>query len=535
MVTRQNVVDPLADSTHLMSEIFRFADLELDTALFQVRRNQQVLAVQPQVFDVLLYLLKHRDRVVSKDELLEQVWQGRVISETALSSRIKAVRQLIGDSGDQQSLIRTIRNRGFQFVGEVSVRLTDAQQIISQGTPARDTGITGIAVLPFETYDAGPGREYFGQGIAADIIAMLARHHWLRVISRGSSFAFSDARYSPQDIGDALDVRYVLMGRIRHLGQRIRIDAELAECNAGAHLWSQKYEGDETDLFTLQEEIAQQIAAEIGPELGQIEGERTRSVSKSDLDAWGCCHKGFLHLYRFSIDDLNAARKWFGRALEIDEGLAYAHAGLAYVAVQLAFYGAPSRRDEELASALESSQLAVGIDRWDAFNHFVLGRTLSLLQRFDEARSELEMSIDLNPSFALAYFALGFSFTNSGKPAEAIPLFEKAVDLSPRDPHIWTFHHLRSWAHFRLDQMREAELHVRKAVRMPNATYWPFATLCAILADVGKTSEAAAIADRLVQMKPGYDLEYAKQDFFFAPQDAFVERYLSALASAGMR
>ena len=143
-----------------MSEVFRFADLELDTSLFQVRRKGVVLRVQPQVFDVLHYLLANRERVVPKDELLEQVWHGRVISETTLSSRIKAVRQLIGDSGDEQKLIRTSRNRGFQFVGAVSVRLTDAEQISMAATAGRGSGITSIAVLPFESFAASPASSF---------------------------------------------------------------------------------------------------------------------------------------------------------------------------------------------------------------------------------------------------------------------------------------------------------------------------------------------------------------------------------------
>ena len=338
-----------------MSEVFRFADLELDTSLFQVRRKGVVLRVQPQVFDVLHYLLANRERVVPKDELLEQVWHGRVISETTLSSRIKAVRQLIGDSGDEQKLIRTSRNRGFQFVGAVSVRLTDAEQISMAATAGRGSGITSIAVLPFESFAASPGRDQFGLGIAADIIALLARHHWLRVISRGSSFAFSAAKSPPQEIGAALDVGYVLMGRIRHDRERIRIDAELADCATGAHLWSQKYEVEEIELFSIQEDISQHIAAAIAPEISLLEGQRSGSARSTDLGAWACCHTGFLHLYRFSAEGLRAAREWFGRALDIDQELAHAHAGLAYVALQLAFYGPPRKRGAELQAALGSS------------------------------------------------------------------------------------------------------------------------------------------------------------------------------------
>jgi TolB-like protein/Flp pilus assembly protein TadD len=517
-----------------MAEIYRFAEFELDTSLFQVRHRGEVLSVQPQVFDVLRYLLQHRDRVVSKDELLDQIWSGRIISETTLSSRIKAVRQLIGDSGDRQTLIRTIRNRGFQFVGQVQLRVTDAQMITRAATKVADAGKTSIAVLPFESYDANPIPAHFGEGMAADIIALLAQNNWLKVISRGSSFAFSAGGVSPQDAGTALGVRFLLMGRIRHRDNRIRIDAELADCTAGAHLWSRKYDAEESDLFSLQDEISEQIAAEIAPELGLLEGQRLNATRETDLDAWECCHKGFYHLYRFTINDLKLARECFDRALMIDEGNARAYAGLAYVAIQMAFYGSLQNRAEALETALDCSRQAVHLDQWDAFGRFALGRTYSLLQRFDDARAELERAIRMNASFAQAYFALGFALTNSGQAKNAIPLFEKAVLLSPRDPHLWTFHHLRAMAHFRLNEMQSAEYFLREAVRVPNATYWPFATLCALLGKLGKRQEAAAIADRLQRMKPGYSTSFARQDFFFAPEDDFLETYIAGLAAAGI-
>ena len=189
-----------------MSEIFRFAGLELDTSRFQVRRAGKAVAVQPQVFDVLRYLVAHHDRIVSKDELLDKVWNRRFVSEATLSSRIKAVRQLIGDTGKQQGLLITIRNRGFRYVGPVEAELPDTRQIASAAASAPQLNPpTSIAVLPFEMVGEAAERAYVGQGMAADIIGLLARHHWLTVIARGSSFAVN-VQATPRQIGSLLGV-----------------------------------------------------------------------------------------------------------------------------------------------------------------------------------------------------------------------------------------------------------------------------------------------------------------------------------------
>jgi len=521
-----------------MSEIYRFAEFELDTARFQLRRRGQVLAAQPQVFDVLHYLVRHHDRVVTKDELLEQIWNGRYISETTLSSRIKAVRQLIGDTGKAQAMLRTLRHRGYRFVGDVEVALTSTDRIVNPDAPdtrlAQSSPRIGIAVLPFDADSTGDDRRYLGEGIAADIISLLARHRWLTVISRGSSFTFRAGTTPFREIGAVLGARYMVTGRIRHRTGRIRIDAELADSATGVQLWNRSYDADETDLFTLQEEISEQIAASIEPRLSELEQVRASAKPPSDLDAWDCVQRGFWHLYRFTTDNLRTAESWFRQAIGIEPGLARAHAALAYVALQLAFYGPRSERAGCLQAARTSAREAVALDPWDAFNRFVLGRSLCLNLEFAEAEAELLAAIDLNPSFAQAWFALGFCYSNWSRADEALPLFEKAAQLSPQDPHLWTFHHMRAMSLYRIGELGAAESAARAATRAQNATYWPFATLCSILGSLERIDDATAIADRLLQMRPDYSVTACREDFFFARDEAFIDRYVLGLRAAGV-
>jgi DNA-binding winged helix-turn-helix (wHTH) protein len=281
-----------------MSEIYRFAGLELDTARFQIRPAGKALAVQPQVFDVLHYLVAHHDRIVSKDELLEKVWNRRFVSEATLSSRIKAVRQLIGDTGKQQDLLLTLRHRGFRYIGPVEAELPGTRQIASAVSTASAATQsinppTSIAVLPFEMLTEPSERVHVGQGIAADIIALLASHQWLTVIARGSSFAV-DASATPRQIGTALGVGYLLSGRIRWHATSGRIDAELTDCDSGRLGWTQSYPVDGASLQSVIEEIAQQIAATIEPRLAQIERQKSGTQASRGFPGLGLLPSGVL-------------------------------------------------------------------------------------------------------------------------------------------------------------------------------------------------------------------------------------------------
>ena len=156
------------------------------------------------------------------------------------------------------------------------------------------------------------------------------------------------------------------------------------------------------------------------------------------------------------------------------------------------------------------------------------------MRRFPEAEAELQQALESNRSFAQAYFALAFCYSVWDRPARSLPLYEMAVRLSPQDPHLWAFHHMRGVALFRLDRLEEAEDFVRAALRQQHATYWPLATLCALLAERGRIDDAAAVADRLRRLKPEYDLAYARQDFFFLLAPEFVDRYVHDLSLAGI-
>jgi tetratricopeptide (TPR) repeat protein len=208
------------------------------------------------------------------------------------------------------------------------------------------------------------------------------------------------------------------------------------------------------------------------------------------------------------------------------------------VHIQKYWYEPHESREESVRQALAAAKRAVELDERDAVGHFSLGRAYVLQGQYELGIAELETAIELNPGFAQAYFGLGQALVWANRDEEARPLLEDAIRLSPHDPHRWTFFHLQALAYYKLGKLKDAELCARTSVRLPNATYWAFATLTSILGDANKLDEAAPIIQELLRLKPEYSCSYAADDFLVAgrtiasPQ--FVKRYVAGLRKAGL-
>jgi TolB-like protein len=528
--------------------LLAFGDHELDLRRQELRRRGQTVHVEPQVFDLLVLLIENRDRIVSKDEILDRIWDGRIVSEAALSSRINAARKAIGDNGDAQRLIRTHHKRGFRFVGEVVTRASeegpDAKDtaaaaeapvatVLAEAEPPRSgRGRPSVAVLPFVNVNHDAEDEYFAYGLTEDIIRLLGRNRWLEVLTRHSTVQYRGRDIDPRQIGATLRIRYVVRGSVRRAGARVRISAELVDAAEGRQLWAEVYDLDMPDIFDIQEAMAQQIAAVIEPELASIECERAVRRPPGNLDAWDCYQRGFYNLWGFTTPGFAEAERLFRRAIELEPGLARAHAGLSYVHVQLAFYSNPAARADHIATALAAGRTAVSLDERDSLGHCVLGRAYCLQQDYAAAIAQLKHTVALNPSFAQGYFALAFALVWDGAEEEAIALIERATELSPRDPHLWTFHMTRSYAHISLGELDSAEYFARRATQHPNATHRAFATLIAVLGL--RDQDASACLPHLFARRPDYSLGVARDDLFFCRRQDFIARYVEGLRRAGV-
>jgi len=541
---------------------YLFAEFEIDLGQQELRRLGQAVHIEPQVFDLIVHLVRNRDRIVSKDELIETIWNGRIISEAALSSRINGARRALGDNGSDQAMIRTLHKRGFRFVGDVEAieaPMTDATarpvpdapgrvagrvsvasevsrlgDVVSETVKAEAVTRSSIAVIPFGNMSDDPENDYFSYGLTEDIIRLLARNRWLSVISRHSTIAFQGRVVDAREIGELLGVRYVMVGSVRKNRDAVRITAELVRAADRQQIWADKYDLQLEYIFDIQEEMARQIAATIEPELSKVEQQLAARKAPESLDAWDCYQRGLWNFWRFTTPGFDSAESYFQRAIAADPNFARGHGALSYVNLQRAFIDEPKDRAARLEVALRQARHAVALDELDCFCHCALGRALCLTNQNDDAMAALDVSLELNPSFAQAYFAQGFNLLWYGREIEAETLLDRALTLSPRDSHITAFHHVRSWAHFSLGEYDIAVEFARRATRQPNATYQTFATLAASLGLLGDRAQAQTVAAELLQRKSNYSIEKARQEFFFCNDPGFVNRFVEGLRVAGI-
>ena len=285
---------------HYLFDVF-----SLDTDRRELRRQDELLSIEPKAFDLLVYLIANRERVVSKDDLIAAMWGGRIVSETALTTCINAVRRAIGDSGKTQERIRTFPRKGVRFVGDVRQNRNSEREGAGQtfqdasGPALALPEKPSIAVLPFVNRSGDPEQEYFADGISEDIITELSRFRSLFVIARNSSFSYKGKSPDVRQVGRELGVRYVLDGSIRKSTNRIRVTGQLIDTLTGNHIWAERYDRVLEDIFAVQEEVTRAIVAAIEPQIEateQLKATRRRpgnlSAYEIALRAWALAWEG---------------------------------------------------------------------------------------------------------------------------------------------------------------------------------------------------------------------------------------------------
>ena len=532
---------------------FRFGDFEIDAARQELRQAGAPVHIEPQVFDLLVYLVQHRDRIVSKDELIETIWHGRVISEAALSSRISAVRRALGDNGNDQTLIRTLHKRGFRFVGEVEegsapVAVAAGPSPLPQPAAAHDAvklvpsaellplpDKPSIAVLPFQNMSHDPEQEYFADGLTEDIITGLSRQRWFFVIARNSSFTYKGAAVDVRDVATQLGVRYVLEGSVRKAANRVRVTGQLIDASNGNHLWAEKYDRELADIFALQDDITNRVIGSVAPQILVAEAARVQRKPPQSVDAWDLVMQAVPHMWRMSTDEHARAQELLQRAIAIDGNYAHAHALLGWTYVTM--FNLDTRRPigEWTDRALATGATAATLDDEEPWAHLVLGLGHARRRRPQLAFRHLTKSLELSPSFALGYAGLGYALACGGQPESGLQALEEAHRLSPRDPFLAIYAPtVRYMALFALARYEEtiAVCRATTASHPNHAGAWRLMTVS--LGLLGRVDEAKDALAHTLTLQPDLSSAHVEINTVYAnPEDR--SRFLEGLRKAGLK
>jgi TolB-like protein len=522
---------------------FLFADHTLDTDRRELRRGAEPIAVEPQVFDLLVYLVQNRDHVVSKDDLIASVWGGRIVSDSTLTSRINAARKAVGDSGEEQKLIRTVPRKGLRFVAAVRMQSAGVEPAPAANPPPDEIhehsrpalplpDRPAIAVLPFANMSGDPEQEYFSDGISEDIITALSKLRWFFVIARNSSFTYKGKAVHMKQVAEELGVGYVVEGSVRKGGDRVRITVQLNDVATGSHIWAERYDRDLADVFAVQDEITEAIVAAIEPQLYAAENFRARRKPPESMDAWDLVMRALSHYWRVTRQDNVVAQALLEKATAIDPGYGQA---LGVLAASHTFGAHMGWADMAAAvhSAERAALAAILADSEDPWAHHALGNVHLHTRRFEDSLAEFELALRLNPNFSLAQGYYGLALSYCGRWEEANVAASRALRLSPRDPFSAIYYGIASYAQFVGHNYDEAMRLSREGIRQRGDFVGAHRVLTAAAAMAGQDDVAKAALQELRRVQPNVSLAWIATELPIQRGDD-REHYLEAFRRAGL-
>lgn len=506
--------------------VLAFLSYEVDQTAQELRHNGTPVPIEPQVFDLIACFAGNAGKVLSRDDLIEAVWAGRIVSDSSISTRINAARQALGDDGARQQVIRTVPRKGFRFEPEVT-----------HGNPASgmDPGPSpdkpSVAVLPFQNMSGDPDQTHFSDGITDDIITELARYRDIFVIARQSSFAYRGTAATPARIAQELGVQYILEGSVRRSGQRIRVSAQLIDPLSGAHLWVERYDRDIEDIFEVQDEITAMIANTLTGEISRESYKRSLAKSSDKVNAYDHYLRASEINWRAGRDDVRVARAEAEKAIEADPGFSRAHALVAWTCVAEFLNAWRERPRDALDEAMRYATAAITADPREPFGYAVLGWVYMCERDFERGLAEQRRAIADNPGSAHYRSLYAFTLAYAGQSEKAIEELEKAMLLNPRYPDLYRAHYGR--ALFNLRRYDEAiEQLERLRTTQPGNTN-AIAAAAACYAALGRLDEARATVAEVQAASPAYTLDHARTNVPYARQDE-RDHFIENLTLAGL-
>lgn len=518
---------------------FRFGKYTIDSRLRELRRDDELCGLEPQVFDVLLYLIEHRNRVVARQDLLTAVWRGRIVSDSALDARINAARNAIDDNGIEQRLIRTLRSKGYRFVGSI---VEEATAGLTEIATDRHMGSGGfnyptIAVLPLDSNGTDARYHALADGIAEDLIVALAKISWLSVATRATSFSVRGQTFNPLQAANRMRVRYLLSGSVRSQSGRIRITLQLIDAITDRQIWTSSYDQDGVSDFAHQDQICERIISAIEPQLFIAEHLRINSKELANFNDWECIVRALSLMNTRAESDIVAAHALLNKSVSINPQSTHNYSLLSIATTLRVHMGWADRRDV-IPAALAMAYKALSLNPEEPWAHAALGYAGIWKDHPEEAIPSLKEAIALNPTFAAAHYFLALAATYAGHNCDyAFAHAHEAERWAKRDilmrGYAGAADNIRATACFSAERYMHGVDYARRA-----ATYGPGSptvhrALLINLALQGQPEKAKETLRTLTLLAPKISQTWLKQNAMWS-SGSVNKRYMEAFRIAGI-
>ena len=521
--------------------IHRFEGNILDTERRELCRKGVLCPVEPQAFDLLEYLIRNRHRVVTRDDILNAVWHGRIVSEAALNTRINTARRAIGDDGAEQRLIKTIRTKGYRFVGEVQEERAPSAPAAHTFEQDRSVGPTlldgpRIAVLAFANITGDCRQEPFADGITEELITALSKVGWLVVASRASCFAYKGQAIGTRQIARELGVRYLLQGSTRNGGDHARIAVQLVDCLLDQHIWAEQYDAEIGSAFAAQAEICDKAMTAIEPQLYICEWIRAERKSPEVLNAWECMVRALWLMS--SREKINAckAQSLLQKAVSLENESAQAHSLLSIATTFRLHMGWVNRRDT-VPLAADLAHKAIALNPYEPWAHAALGYAL-IWQHPEEAMAPCTRAITLNSNLATGHYYLALASAYAGHCDQVFPHADMAERLAQRDllarAYPGAANNVRSTGFFARGRYNEGVEFARRAILETPSSPTAYRGLVMNLALHGEINDAQRALRTLKRVLPEISQSWIQQNAVWASHDT-MKKYAEAFRAAGLK
>lgn len=522
----------LADQLGKIPVLYRFDHHVLDTGRFELSTNGDAIHAEPQVIELLIFLVANHGRLVSRDELNQAIWQGRIVSDSAISSRIKVARKILGDDGRQQKYIKTIHKKGFKFVANVETGNMDAMPSGDLEHRPVNGSRPSVGVLKFTTQNNSGDSRYFADGVTEDLITTLSKISKLTIIAHPGFPDLEDNTIDASKTGADMIVDYVLYGSVRSDGSQLRISVYLVDTRSGEYLWAQRYDRQNREIFDLQDDITKEIVSALQVEL--TEGDQALLLSRgtNNIDAWQLTFQGQAAVLEHHQNSVRRGLNQLQNAVQLDDRYALAWGALATGHwKEYLNRGWSESRKKSMELALQASDRAMELEPNNAGILAMRSLIFISLRKFDEAMALADRALYFANSEANTIAIAGITLRYCCQPQRAISHTRKAMELCPIYP---------AWYPYGIGicywMINEADLaiqYLEEALEIDPGLSLNYLVLAMLHAETGQQNKARDAVESILRIDPNFSGKTFTESLPFS--DPLIQaRRDAALKKAGV-